>query len=558
MKKRIRVCVLVFCLIVCDGQSHVMGNPVQNKLNDLKTKLVTLRSSLVMLKSKLVTLAGRLSLVKKKLFDLTVTIDPSRKPLPHVEPFNISGFSKIQTDQINAEKDLDMGRVIFTPNVEASVGENEPYIKRRQTTWGLLSDEIELEGATPKEGENTTMLTQEKLKNPQAVLPEETLQKLIPGVKREDTDFVKVYAFIKHFADSFVSGANTYVKQPLSKTYTLEMCAGKSCFGFAERILITLLQANEILRQHKNKTDLFVHTTLGAGKLLQVYMLVYLLRKLGYTNIHVNAIDEVSPSEELRPGLKNSFDIVVREDGLGPGIKLVYYRDIGEYLKKRKQNDDDAPEGHSFDMIDIAGGILRGPTLTNSDSLNKDDAPYYTFISVKGQYGGTAPVFEIFLLPGSTYVCRSQDTYNAKLEWKGVLPANSVRKQNGAPVNNEHVTSLVSFAKVLMEKKDVSSIVNHIFSNENELVGHINSTKSTLNVELHNVAWFDFSRLIDQSKAVENPIVFDGIGSEVDWVDCPNHVIHKYIAGRYTGWKDFFAKGKSVIGSSDYTLKLLE
>lgn len=174
-------------------------------------------------------------------------------------------------------------------------------------------------------------------------------------------------------------------------THTLKTCACLR-FTFEYRLIITLFQINALLEQFPpERTPVIVHTSFGAGELLQLYMLTLGLTMAGYNTIELNVLElpenkakvdtasllfqlpnagkilkkmaldiaAIGPSNlpsTDRPDLQRAYSSeALSSEGKSPAIRLNKFLSgsVCDYISSSTMS---CTQVHSYDFIDIEGG----------------------------------------------------------------------------------------------------------------------------------------------------------------------------------------------------------
>ena len=323
-----------------------------------------------------------------------------------------------------------------------------------------------------------------------------------------------------------------------SKENVLETNIGFECKGLAScacsnfiresRQAFALLQAKEISENFpvKNFEDKpLVHVSLAAGGLLQTYMLVWLLCKKGYKHIVVYAIDPLDTVKKLE-----SFkDIVKKYSKQGVKIDIFHYDYTWQYVKDVKEGK--ASAAHSFDLVDAAEthktpagkiftlGNKNGSTgafnLINYVFPGHIDC-YHAFVF----YFRNSALLSLHFLPRSPYYIIDEEK-----KIGGIYAIFDDFAKN--------VFNLAGLKQNLQKNiiKDASDILMFIKNNAEKINKHISENKEGMvseyaknndqddyfvfHLEMDHHIRADFINLVDNARAVENPIIYEGQNNKI-------------------------------------------
>lgn len=313
------------------------------------------------------------------------------------------------------------------------------------------------------------------------------------------------------------------VKKPDNWQYkNLEMCSCPS-MQLLKYILLALEQTNAIANKFKNKTQQIIHTSLGAGKLLTLYLFAKMLSIVGYSKIRLNAIDPVSfmPAksyDENERFVKENFANAIQSEGFA----LHLYKNIYDFLKSNPT------KSHSFDLIDPGGGVIDGPKLSlNELASNKDknELNSYSVVQLKGYRRTFASIFFIASQTNPIIKFSKNGLDRSKKSNFEELQTWINRQFNKARIKPTNIIDTVN--------KHASKLVKWV-NPDNTPIRMQEPLKNTrwFSVDFYHHIWLDFHQLIEKNKASSDPIIF--VGDE--------NKITRYKDSFTTDWKDKLKK----------------
>ncbi len=363
----------------------------------------------------------------------------------------------------------------------------------------IVSFALKENSAESKQWKKVFILTQESIQQ----LPEATIRSLFPNLEAET---------VIHFIEKFASKIK---KENFRWAYKdLSMCACGS-FEVPERIMISLMQADKIAGRYRNKDEEIVHVSLGAGALLQGYMLVDALLACGYNKITFCAIDPITntTADQDRNPI-TAFSDLVKEEHKDAKVVLKHYNYMHNYLDAVQTGM--GKKAQSFDLIDIGGHVVQDAFVFyhNGNIIVKEE-----FVETQGDLEklntrnyfvikiASAAKFHIFLLHKDPWIQVIQrgtrdDKPKNKTAWDNMY-------NKLLPLNNylapKKLLENIFAAKDKFALRDESQLGNWWKSKTLK-----EKDEWRFLVECYSHAYLDFARLIDTAKKDHEPIIFEG------------------------------------------------
>ena len=494
----VKINVFYFILFSCIlGLSFENGTPAP--LDELTSKLSSLKNALTTLQERLGQLSESLAQLKTDLSIATQEVPPTEELSELL--IEAATYGEIPSSHAS----LLHSHGIFVP-------ENKIFLKKHyQIPEGTVA-------RIPQNQDLNKILEDDKL-----------LEGLFPELVKRNNGLFRIKNIIRHFAHKI----ENYSYQGLG------VCACPN-FQLPTRFIITMKQANDILKQYPNKSTTIVHTSFGAGDLLQLYFLTFTLIQFGYTHLILNAID-------LAYEKTNVPAITAFKQLVNPykNIRLQQHNFVQEYIRAiwlwgiKEYPEYGERKSHSFDMIDIGG--VSGPDEPILFQISKDDNISYLkhihyVIKVKKNVSADGISSEhlhtIMEIPFHYFHFQSKKNqlylYLSPDQKIIILKSKSVSTETDNLIND-----LVSIpGKDLTSKKIIKTILSSRNSfvtkeddqkklesvqrrSEKALLGLNRKRKEIFSLTLHHALDFEFFNLVNETQINESPIVYIGTEQKI-------------------------------------------
>ena len=283
------------------------------------------------------------------------------------------------------------------------------------------------------------------------------------------------------------------------------------CSGFLmeERILLTLMQASDIVTKFPNKSMNLVHVSIGAGELLQTYMLVKVLDMLGYKQLTIYAIDP-----GLLDGLREKFNAAT--EPLAINAQLLPYNLSHSYLEAVKSGK--AKPFHSIDLIDVGLYISE---IHKDTVVDAEEAKRFTHIRI---HTYRFPIGSIIYLPPEDPTAQlftiTRDKYIRKITNDLKIPdvSKETARANAPIALNEAIKIIRNLIERGFTQKEI--LIEEIFKKQDDIMKLLFHKEKPEWITAHPQAWFHInasnsphiamSLLVKQAAAVDNPVLYDG------------------------------------------------